>query len=64
MGEKRSAYRILVGKLEGKRPLGGPKCGWENNIKTNLREIGFGGGGGGVFVWGWVGINGRLLEKW
>jgi hypothetical protein len=43
MGEKRSAYEILVGKLEGKRPLGRPRHRWENNIKMDLREIGWGG---------------------
>jgi hypothetical protein len=43
MGEKRNAYRILVGKPEGKKPLGKPKRRWEDNIKINLREIGWGG---------------------
>jgi hypothetical protein len=43
MGEKRSAYRLLVGKLEGKRPLGRPRCGWLDNIKMDLLEIGWGG---------------------
>jgi hypothetical protein len=43
MGEKRTAYRILVGKLEGKRPLGRPKCRWEDNIGMGLREMGWGG---------------------
>jgi hypothetical protein len=38
-GEKRSAYRIMVGKLDGKRPLGRPRCRWEDNIKVDLREI-------------------------
>jgi hypothetical protein len=42
-GEKRNAYRILVGKPEGKRPLGGPRRKWADNIKMNLREIGWGG---------------------
>jgi hypothetical protein len=38
MGEKGNAYRILVGKPEGKRPLGRPKCRWENNIKKDLSD--------------------------
>jgi hypothetical protein len=41
MGEKRNVYRLLVGKPEGKRPLGRPKRRWINNIKMNLLEIGF-----------------------
>jgi hypothetical protein len=39
MGEKKNAYRILVGKPEGKRPLGRPGCRWLDSIKVDLREI-------------------------
>jgi hypothetical protein len=42
-GEKRNAYRILMGKAEGKISLGRPSCRWEDNIKMDLREIGSGG---------------------
>jgi hypothetical protein len=42
MGDVRNAYIILVGNLEGNRPLGRPRSRWENNIKINLKEIGFG----------------------
>jgi hypothetical protein len=42
MGEKRNAYTILVGKAEGKRPLGRPRRRWEH-IRMDLREIGWGG---------------------
>jgi hypothetical protein len=41
MGETKNAYRILVGKPEGKRPLGRPKRRWVDNIKMDLREIGW-----------------------
>ena len=40
VGERRSAYRVLVGKPEGKRPLGRPRRRWEDNIKVNLQEVG------------------------
>jgi hypothetical protein len=43
MGETRNAYRILMGKPEGKRPLGRPRRRWVDNIKMDLREIGWGG---------------------
>jgi hypothetical protein len=43
MGEGRCLYRVLVGRPEGKRPLGRPRRRWEDNIKTNLREIGIDG---------------------
>jgi hypothetical protein len=42
-GEKRNAYRLLVGKPEGKRPLGRPRRTWVDNIKMDLLEIGWGG---------------------
>jgi len=42
MGEKRSVYRVLVGKPEGKRPLGRHRRRWEDNIKTDLEEVGCG----------------------
>ena len=40
MGEGRGVRRVLVGKPEGKRPLGRPRCRWEDNIKINLQEVG------------------------
>jgi hypothetical protein len=42
-GEERGAYRVLVGRPEGKRPLGRPRRRWEDNIKMDLREIGIDG---------------------
>ncbi|KAJ4443724.1 hypothetical protein ANN_05448 [Periplaneta americana] len=41
MGESRNAYRVLAGKPEGKRPLGRPRRRWEDNIKMDLREVGY-----------------------
>jgi hypothetical protein len=43
MGEGRGAYRVLVGRPEGKRPLGRPRRRWDDNIKMDLREIGIDG---------------------
>jgi hypothetical protein len=45
MGDRRGAYRALVGKPEGRRPLGRPRRRWEDNIKMDLREVGLGGVG-------------------
>ena len=42
MGEERGAYRVLVGKLEGKRPLGRTKRRWVDNIRIDLQEVGCG----------------------
>jgi hypothetical protein len=56
MGEKRNACRLLVGKPEGKRPLGRPRRRWVGNIKMDLLEI----------VWGgvdWIGLA-QDRDKW
>jgi len=45
MGERRGAYRVLVGEPKGKRQLGRPRCRWEDNIKMDLQEVGWGGHG-------------------
>jgi hypothetical protein len=45
MGEGRGAYRILVGRPEGRRPLERPRLRWEDNIKMGLQEVGWGGMG-------------------
>ena len=42
MGEERRAYRVLVGKPEGKRPLGRPRRKWVNNMRMDLQELGCG----------------------
>jgi hypothetical protein len=42
MGVGRGVYRVLVGKPEGKRPLGRPRRRWEDNIKMDLQEVGWG----------------------
>jgi hypothetical protein len=42
--EWRGMYRVLVGKPDGKRPLGRPRRRWEDNIKIDIQEVGFGGG--------------------
>jgi len=47
MGERRDIYRVLVGKPEGKRPLGRLRHRWEDNIKMDLQEVGF-------WVMGWI----------
>jgi len=47
VGEERCLYRVLVGKPEGKRPLGRPRHGWEDNIKMDVQEV----GGRGALDW-------------
>jgi predicted small integral membrane protein len=42
VGEERGVYRVLVGKPEGKRPLGRPRCRRVDNIKMDLQEVGYG----------------------
>ena len=42
IGETGGVYRVLVGKPEGKRPVGRPRRGWEDNIKMDLEEVGRG----------------------
>jgi hypothetical protein len=56
MGEKRNACRLLVGKSEGKRPLGRPRCRFVGNIKMDLLEIGW------VDV-DWIGLA-QDRDKW
>jgi hypothetical protein len=59
MGDKRNACRILVGKPEGKKPVGRPRRRWVHNIKMDLREIGWDGVIG--LIWLRIGTSGVLL---
>jgi hypothetical protein len=59
MGEGRNVYRVLVGKPEGKRPLGRPWRRWKDGIKMDLREIGWRVWSG--FTWLGIGTVGGLL---
>jgi hypothetical protein len=56
MGENRNVCRLLVGKPEGKRPLGRPRLRWVDNIKMDLGEIGWGGVD-------WIGLA-QDRDKW
>ena len=58
IGEGREVHRVLAGKPEGKRPLGRPRHRWEDNIKTDLQEV---GGGCGDWSWFRIGTGGRHL---
>jgi hypothetical protein len=59
MGEKRNVYRLLVGKPEGKRPLGRPRSRWIYNIKMDLLEMGLMLWTG--LIWLRIGTGGELL---
>jgi len=59
MGERRGVYMILVGKREGKRPLGRPRHRGENNVKMDLQEVGWGARTG--LIWLWIGTAGGHL---
>jgi transposase len=61
MGEKRNAYRIVVGKQEGKRQLGRPRCRWVDNIKMHLRDMGWDGVDWIGLIWLRIGTSGGLL---
>ena len=56
MGEERGAYRVLVGKPDGKRPLGRPRLRWVDNIRMDLQEVGCG------YV-DWIGLA-QDTDKW
>ena len=56
MGEERGVYRVLVGKPEGKRPLGGPRRRWVDNIRMDLQEVGYGD-------MDWIGLA-QDRDKW
>jgi hypothetical protein len=59
MGEGRGAYRSLVWRPEGRRPLGRPRHRWEDNIKMDLQEVGWGAWTG--LIWLRIGTGGGLL---
>jgi len=59
MEERRGVYRVLVGKPEGKRPPGRPRHRWEDNIKMDLQEVGWGAWTG--MIWLRIGTGGRHL---
>jgi len=56
MGEEREVYRVLVGKPEGRRPLGRPRRRRVNNIKTDLQEVGYG-------YMDWIGLI-QYRDRW
>jgi hypothetical protein len=59
--ERTGAFRGLVGKPEGKRPLGLPRLRWEDNIKMDQQEVGMGMGAWTGLIWLRIGTGGGLL---
>jgi hypothetical protein len=59
MGEERKVYKVLMGRPEGERPLGSPRCRWEDGIRTDLGETGSGLWNG--FTWLRIDTGGGLL---
>jgi hypothetical protein len=57
MGESRDVFRVLVGRPEGRRPLGRPRRRWEDNIKMDLREI-------GIDVANWIRLVQDRVQWW
>jgi len=55
-GEEKGVYRVLVGKPEGTRPLGGPRSRWVDNIRTDLQEVGCG-------YMDWIGLA-QVRDRW
>jgi len=56
MGEEKGVYRVLVGKPEGKKPLGRPRCRWVDNIRMDLQEVGCG-------YMDWIGLA-QYRDRW
>ena len=54
MGEERGVYRVLMGKPEGRRPLGRPRCRWVDNIRMDLWDVG---------IWDWIGLA-QDRDRW
>ena len=60
MGKRKGVYSVMVGKPEGKRPLGRPRRRWEDNIKVDLQKVGWGRAWTGL-IWLRIGIGGTQL---
>jgi hypothetical protein len=61
-GKRRGAYRVLVGKPDGKRSLGRRRRKWEDNVKIDLQEVGWRAWTG--LIWLWIGKGGGVLWMW